>query len=94
MKKRPLVLFSATLLAGCATIATIKEPKLYSGIRKDIEAYHDCYVPVENQNGLVYRAGEFCILAMPFVYIDFPFSLVGDTLMLPIKAVQVAVSNE
>ena len=53
MKKRPLVLFATMLLAGCATIATIKEPKLYSGIRKDIEAYNDCYVPAENQNGRV-----------------------------------------
>lgn len=95
MKKQPLVFLLTTLLTGCATVKTLNEAKIYSGIRADVTYHDDCVNPVKSDNGhLYYRSGEFCIIGLPFVYLDMPFSLVGDTIMLPIKAIQIAVSDE
>ena len=94
MKKPPLIFLLSTLLTGCATIGTLNEAKVYSGVRADVNSLDNCLNPVVSENGIYYRSGEFCIIGVPFIYLDMPFSLVGDTIMLPIKAIQIAVSDE
>lgn len=83
------------LLTSCATIGTLNEAKVYSGVRADVASIDRCLNPVISENGHIhYQSGEFCIIGVPFIYLDMPFSLVGDTIMLPIKAIQIAVSDE
>ncbi|MGX2947420.1 YceK/YidQ family lipoprotein [Frederiksenia canicola] len=69
-----MVLFST----GCSTLMTMGEPEFYSGTKANVEVWDPCHGP--GCLGLV--------IIRPLSIIDFPFSLVGDTLMLPVKGIQ------
>lgn len=78
MKKWLKLLLLTPLLTGCSTILTLDSKEPYSGTKYNIEVWGPCH-------------GAGCmglVIFRPLSIIDFPLSLVGDTLMLPIKGIQ------
>ncbi|AHG85451.1 YceK/YidQ family lipoprotein [Bibersteinia trehalosi] len=78
MKKWLKLLLLIPLLTGCSTLLTLDSKEFYSGTKQNIEVWEPCH-------------GSGCmglVILRPLSIIDFPFSLVGDTLMLPIKGIQ------
>jgi uncharacterized protein YceK len=83
MKKWLFLALITLPLAGCGTLSTLDQSKPYSGIQQDMELMEPC------KN--VGCAG--LVILTPLAIIDFPFSFVGDTLMLPIKGIQNLVQD-
>lgn len=78
MKKWLKLLLLTPLLTGCGTLLTLDSKEFYSGTKHNIEVWEPCH-------------GAGCmglVILRPLSIIDFPLSLVGDTLMLPIKGIQ------
>lgn len=78
MKKLALLLLASPLLSGCGTLLTIDQPTPFSGTQHNIDVWEPCH-------------GSGCmglVLLRPLSIIDFPFSLAGDVLMLPVKGIQ------
>ena len=84
MKKWLFLALITLPLAGCGTLSTLDQSKPYSGIQQDMELMEPC------KN--VGCAG--LVILTPLAIIDFPFSFVGDTLMLPIKGIQNLVQDQ
>ncbi|MBN6074495.1 YceK/YidQ family lipoprotein [Aggregatibacter actinomycetemcomitans] len=83
MKKWLLLTLMTLSLTGCGTLMTLDIPIPYSGIQADMEVFGPC-------------SGPGClglIIVRPVAIIDFPFSFVGDTLMLPVKGIQNLVQD-
>ena len=83
MKKWLFLTLMTLLLTGCSTLMTLDNPMPYSGIKEDMAAFKPC-------------RGVGClglIVIRPLAIIDFPFSFVGDTLMLPVKGIQNLVQD-
>ena len=78
MKKWLKLLLLTPLLTGCGTLLTLDSKEPYSGTKLNIDVWGPCQ-------------GTLCMVSVilqPVSIIDFPLSLVGDTLMLPIKGIQ------
>lgn len=75
-----IIVALAVVLQGCATIrtmpsvATAEQPKIYSGTRLDLNAI------AKNEE----RLKQFKAEAPMHPLIDFPFSLILDTVILPV----------
>ncbi|TCT13007.1 YceK/YidQ family lipoprotein [Bibersteinia trehalosi] len=79
MKKWLTFLLLTPALTGCSTLLTLDSKEPYSGTKQNIEIWDTC------------SGGPGCmgvVILRPLSIIDFPLSLVGDTLMLPIKGIQ------
>ena len=80
MKKWLAFLLLTPALTGCSTLLTLDSKEPYSGTKFNIEVWGP---------GPCYGVGcAGLVIFRPLSIIDFPFSLVGDTLMLPIKGIQ------
>ena len=83
MKKWLFLTLITLPLTGCGTLMTLDDPMPYSGIYEDMRAFEPC-------------SGAGCmglIIVRSLAIIDFPFSFVGDTLMLPVKGIQNLVQD-
>ena len=81
---------ATALLGGCGTVAnlTLSGPppagpmKVYGGVRRDMDIMHDCTTnpdhPRDNAEAVCFAA------AVTVAAVDLPFSVVADTLTLPI----------
>ena len=81
MKNYVLLILILFFLTGClATYSTFNEPKIYSATRMGIDAVK---TKVSKEWG---TDGHFGALMLGIViFIDLPFSLVFDTILLPYK---------
>lgn len=82
---RNVLLFASTLLSGCGTMANLEDQRrIYGGLRENTS------IGIEFWSRHLTRpkVPTMCLPWVPFagaVYavIDFPFTLIGDTLTLP-----------
>ena len=80
MKKFLFIFTLPLLLSGCGTLLTMESKEPFSGTQRNIDVLTECR--------------EFGCHLRPVAIIDFPLSLVSDILMLPVKGIQNAVSEE
>ncbi len=86
------------LVCGCSTISTQVSksqalagsvfmdepiPKVYGGIRMDFKMTKDIFVGSDSEDSP--DAGQGSLFGLIYVLLDFPFSLLGDTLLLPMS---------
>ncbi len=80
---RALILCTTFLLTGCASVQTVYQtnagsPKIYGGTRLDYHAVH------RDRRYLDYAYWHYGLEAPRNPSLDMPFSLVLDTVMLPL----------
>ena len=86
---RAAIVLLAGLAAGCAAIDQTFDPPdvgnlVYIGTRSDWQYLSgQCQAPVD-----VATCHAVDALAWPFVLVDLPFTIVGDTLLLPYTLVE------
>jgi hypothetical protein len=81
---------TALLSSGCGTCAnfvpidTVREPRVYGGVRLDCESALQCW----NKDGRKIASGELAygldlLLVTAFYTVEFPLTVVADTLTIP-----------
>lgn len=76
---------SAALLSGCASLYTLGSypPPIYGGVRLDSRVIGSAWSGGAVTCGLPYCSGNNVYWYYPGAATDLPFSLVGDTALLP-----------
>jgi uncharacterized protein YceK len=83
---------AASLAAGCGTVASLCRPddagRVYGGVRKDLDWATKLVDGPADPSGPLKESGTGAALLGAFLIVapvlDFPLSLVGDTLTLPL----------
>ena len=84
----------AALLGGCASLYTVSSypPPIYGGVRLDSRVIGSAWSRGAMTCGLPYCSGNNVFLYYPGAATDLPFSLVGDTALLPYTLLANAVA--